>query len=85
MKIACQTSKYNGLNLCEELSFALRNNFLFFDIFFDDFLPSDLTKKEKNMIQKAKEKGIRFSLHFPLIDYYDYKQFLIVFLILQTN
>ncbi len=38
-----QSSKYNNLNLEQELQFSKNNKVDFFDIYFDNYIPSDIT------------------------------------------
>lgn len=66
--IAFQSSKYNGLSLTEEINFTLKNNLKHFDIFFDRFIPNDLTLAEFLFIQRIAKK-INFSIHAPIVNY----------------
>ncbi|HOV13976.1 MAG TPA: TIM barrel protein, partial [Spirochaetota bacterium] len=40
-----------------------------FDLFFDEFLPSDLTDTEIEKIFYLKKNGFLFTLHYPIYDY----------------
>lgn len=66
MKIGFQTSKYNGLTLEEELNFAVNQNAGFFDIFFDEWLPDQITAAEHQTIHKLKMKNFPFTVHLPI-------------------
>ena len=66
MKIGFQTSKYNGLTLEDELNFAIKHNVDFFDIFFDEWLPCQITKTELEIIEKLKVKDFPFTVHLPI-------------------
>ena len=50
MKIGFQSSKYNELTLEEELNLTSKENADFFDIFFDEWFPLDISPKESKMI-----------------------------------
>lgn len=66
MKIGFQTSKYNGLTLEKELDFAINQNVDFFDIFFDEWLPNQITTAEHQIINKLKMKNFPFTVHLPI-------------------
>lgn len=66
MKIGFQTSKYNGLTLKEELNFAIKQNVDFFDIFFDEWLPGEITTDEYKIINKLKMQNFPFTVHLPI-------------------
>lgn len=66
MKIGFQTSKYNGLTLEDELNFAINENADFFDIFFDEWLPCQITQSELRLINKLKTKNFPFTVHLPI-------------------
>lgn len=66
MKIGFQTSKYNGLTLEEELNFAICQNVDFFDIFFDEWLPNQITAAEYQLINKLKTEKFPFTVHLPI-------------------
>lgn len=66
MRIGFQTSKYNCLTLEEELNFAVNQNADFFDIFFDEWLPYQITAAEHQIINKLKMKNFLFTVHLPI-------------------
>ena len=67
--IAFQSSRYNGLSLLDELEFTVKSGLKCFDLFFDGFLPSDLTEKEIERVFKLKKEEFFFTLHFPIRHY----------------
>lgn len=66
MKIGFQTSKYDNLTLKEELEFAIKQNVDFFDIFFDEWLPNEITTNEHKLINKLKNDNFPFTVHLPI-------------------
>lgn len=66
MKIGFQSSAYNGLSLFEELKFARDNHVDFFDIFFDGYLPHDISEEEYHLITEFKNDGFDFTVHLPI-------------------
>lgn len=57
MKFGFQSSKYDNLNLEQELQFAEHNKIDFFDVFFDDFVPGDIVNVQLPEV---------FTVHLPL-------------------
>ncbi|MCR5614036.1 sugar phosphate isomerase/epimerase family protein [Treponema sp.] len=57
VKFGFQSSKYNNLNLEQELQFADINKIDFFDVFFDGFKPEDV---------KSVELPENFTVHLPI-------------------
>lgn len=66
MKIGFQTSAYNGLTLLQELTFAKEHGADFFDVFFDGFMPWDITDEEFALIKSMSADGFGFSVHLPI-------------------
>lgn len=66
MKIGLQSSRYDDLSLFQELTFAKINKADFFDIFFDGFMPSDITPEEFALIKEMKKEGFTFTVHLPI-------------------
>lgn len=52
MTFGFQSSKFNSLTLTQELDVAKENNADFFDLFFDDFLPTDLSETDYQSLNK---------------------------------
>lgn len=57
MKFGFQSSKYDNLNLEEELQFADNNKVDFFDVFFDDYVPIDIKNVQLPQV---------YTVHLPL-------------------
>jgi sugar phosphate isomerase/epimerase len=76
LKIGFQSSRYNNLTLLEELNFTIENNLKIFDIFFDGFLPKDISAKELRKILNLVSEDFVFTVHFPIFDYSKYPKFL---------
>lgn len=66
MDIGFQSSRYDGLSLFQELKFACENNVDFFDVFFDGFMPFDISEEEVLLIKKMKKEGFNFTVHLPI-------------------
>lgn len=66
MKIGFQSSKYNELTLEEELNLTSKENADFFDIFFDEWFPLDISPKEYKKISDLQQKGFSFTVHLPI-------------------
>lgn len=66
MKIGFQSSAYNNLTLLEELKFAWQNKADFFDVFFDGFMPDDVSPEEYDFINQLKCEGFDFTVHLPI-------------------
>ena len=66
MKIGFQSSKYNELTLEDELNFTIKENADFFDIFFDEWFPFDISAKEFKKISDFQRKGFSFTVHLPI-------------------
>lgn len=66
MKIGFQSSKYNELTLEKELNFTIKENADFFDIFFDEWFPFDISAKEFKKISDLQQKGFSFTVHLPI-------------------
>ena len=65
--IGFQTSINNELSLLEELKFAMEHKIPVFDIFFDRWLPSDITEEEFALIHKIQvEESLFFTVHLPI-------------------
>ncbi len=69
MNIGLQSSIYNNLSIVQEISFTIAQNIGYFDIFFDNWSPLDLTLEELDFITKCGREGLKFSVHLPIDDY----------------
>lgn len=65
MKISFQSSRYNGLSLIDEVSAAVAADVEYFDIFFDNFEPGDISNEELEFLILRKS-SIFYSFHLPL-------------------
>ncbi len=67
--ISFQTSAYDYLRFSDEVKFAMEHNIPAFEIFFDGWMPNDLTEIDWSLIKTASQSGMKFSVHAPLRDY----------------
>ncbi len=67
--ISFQTSAYDYLSFAQEISFAIEHNVPAFEIFFDGWMPNDITETERNLLKQAAANGMKFSVHSPLRNY----------------
>jgi sugar phosphate isomerase/epimerase len=66
-KVGLQTSKHNNLSVEQQLDFCIKKGFSVFEIFFDGFWPSDISKERRKEIKKmAAEQGITLQVHGPI-------------------
>ena len=65
--IGFQTSINNDLTLLAELEYALEHKIGVFDIFFDRWLPADITEEEFALIHKIQaDESLFFTVHLPI-------------------
>lgn len=64
--IGFQTSINNSFTLFEEITFAVQQNIKLFDIFFDQWLPSSITKEELSLVNELNNKDFSFTVHTPI-------------------
>ncbi len=76
MKIHYQSSRYNGMSLLDEIKAARRAGVDGFDVFFDGYLPSDLSEAEKRALREWQAEGGSLSIHFPIENYLKEPDFL---------
>ena len=74
-QIGFQTSRYNKLALSDELCFAAKNKVRFFEIFFDGFLPQNLSANDVSALEKHSNLFI-YTIHCPIGDYIEYPEFM---------
>ncbi len=67
--ISFQTSAYDYLSFAQEITFAIEHNVPAFEIFFDGWMPNDITETERDLLKQAAANGMKFSVHSPLRDY----------------
>lgn len=69
-RILYQTSKYNSLNLSDEINEAYLEKSSGIDIFFDELLLSDISKRDIKLIERlSSNKNFIFTVHAPILNY----------------
>lgn len=67
MKLGLQSSIYNGLQLKDEISTALGQKVNVFDIFFDNWFPSDISEETYGLLNSLKDSNdFHFTIHLPI-------------------
>ena len=67
MNLGLQSSIYNGLQLKDEIYTALNQRVNTFDIFFDNWSPSDIPEETYNLLSTIKNNNdLIFTIHLPI-------------------
>lgn len=66
MRIFYQSSRWNNMDLNREIESAMEDGVDGFDLFFDGYLPEDLSELELDALKSWVGQGKSFSFHLPL-------------------
>lgn len=67
MKLGLQSSIYNGLQLKDEINTALGQRVNAFDIFFDNWSPSEISDETYELLNSLKDSNeFHFTIHLPI-------------------